>query len=175
MVNDPDYRLYLNERFNNITTLMNGQFEAVHDELKLIKTQVYKTNGTVQEHEKFKTYAQNVIDTRVTDCPHVTTIDEIDIEIKKISDDLAEYRMLKKYPKLGILVIAIFVVGMYLGYRKIVVAQDDLRNTVNMINTPVRTRDGVLQWYPSGVLIDSISKIQYDVEQSKNLVQKELE
>jgi len=172
MVNDPDYRLYLEEKFKGITTLVNGQFEAVHDELKLIKTQVYKTNGTVQEHEKFKQYAQKIIDTRSTDCPHVDTIEEIDKEIKQISDDLAEYRMLKKYPKLGILIITIFVMGMYLGYRKIVTAQDELRNTVNMINTPVRTRDGVLQWYPSGVLIDSISKIQYNVEQNKKLVQK---
>lgn len=179
MTGSNDYRLYLQERFESMETLMTLQFTEIHRRLGEIETQVKKTNGTVQKHEAFNKEVQRVIDTRVTDCPHVDNIigiksevDAIDKEVKKISEDLSEYRMLKKYPRLGILIVAIFVVGMYLGYRKIVTTQDELRNTVNMINTPVRTRDGVLQWYPSGVLIDSISKIQYNVEQNKKLVQK---
>ena len=31
-----------------------------------------------------------------------------------------------------------------------------LKTEVDMINTPVRTRDGSIQWWPSGVVIDSI-------------------
>lgn len=169
MVNDPDYRLYLEEKFKGITTLVNGQFETVHDKLQSIETQVYKTNGTVQEHERFKQYAQKIIDTRATECPQVDDINRIEREVRQISDDLSEYRMLKKYPKLGILIITIFVVGMYLGYRKIVNAQNDLRETVNMINTPVRTRSGSIEFWPSGVVIDSLHKnnTNIDVQETK--------
>lgn len=34
--------------------------------------------------------------------------------------------------------------------------QNALKEEVDMINTPVRTRGGAIQWWPSGVLIDSL-------------------
>jgi len=151
MTGSPDYRLYLQEKFESVEQLMTLQFTEIHRRLGAIEDQVRKTNGTVTEHEKFKQYAQQIIDTRSTDCPHVDNIDKIDKDLKKIEEDLSEYRMLKKYPKLGVLIIAIFVVGMYLGYRKIVNTQMLIRNEmgVQMMYPELRTRGGV-------ILIDSL-------------------
>ena len=33
----------------------------------------------------------------------------------------------------------------------------DLKSEVDMINIPVRTRSGVIEWYPAGIVIDSLN------------------
>jgi hypothetical protein len=53
----------------------------------------------------------------------------------------------------------VLMLGMFvLGYLNLIKKTDQLKNEVNMINTPVRTRGGVIQWWPSGVVIDSLKK-----------------
>jgi len=77
--------------------------------------------------------------------------------ITKIEDDLTEYRMIKKYPKVAIMVIAIAVIVVILAFRSVIHKQDDLKTQVDMINTPIKdTRSGKTYLYPSGMLIDSV-------------------
>jgi tetrahydromethanopterin S-methyltransferase subunit G len=49
-----DYRLYLNERFDHLTHLVNAQFTNVNERLDAIEEQTKLTNGRVNELEKWK-------------------------------------------------------------------------------------------------------------------------
>jgi len=51
------------------------------------------------------------------------------------------------------------VIG-YFQRKELNVSQKDLKEEVDMINTPVRTRSGAIQFWPSGVLIDSLKAHQ---------------
>jgi len=86
--------------------------------------------------------------------------------VTKIEDDLTEYRMIKKYPKVFIGIIAFSVIMFIYGFAKMIqkqnvlqVNQDGLKTQVDMINTPIKdTRSGKTFLYPSGMLIDSVIK-----------------
>ena len=86
--------------------------------------------------------------------------------VTKLEDDLTEYRMIKKYPKIFIGIVAFSVILFIYGFAKIIqkqnvfqVTQDGLKTQVDMINTPIKdTRSGKTYLYPSGLLIDSIIK-----------------
>jgi len=55
----------------------------------------------------------------------------------------------------------VLMLGMFvLGYFNLVSKSKELKEEVNLINTPVRTRSGVIQWYPSGIVIDSLNKVK---------------
>ena len=53
-MSDGDFKLYLDERFNNLTTNMNAHFRTVDERLEKIETQTTKTNGRVTELEKWR-------------------------------------------------------------------------------------------------------------------------
>ena len=86
--------------------------------------------------------------------------------ITKLENDLTEYRMIKKYPKVFISIIAFSVIMFIYGFAKIIqkqdvlqVNQDGLKTQVDMINTPLKdVRSGKIYLYPSGMLIDSVIK-----------------
>ena len=82
----------IEEKFIGLTKLMNAQFTNVHERLDSIEKQTTKTNGRVTEleHKELTKYAN---------CPRAPQID-------KINEDLAEYKLFKKYPKIGIAIVA---------------------------------------------------------------------
>ena len=94
MTDSKDYRLYLDERFNGLTSLMNAQFKDVHERFDKIEEETKETNGRVTDLEKSDNYVN---------CPNTKAI-------KDINDGLLEYSFLKKYPKLSVLVISFFVI-----------------------------------------------------------------
>lgn len=53
-MSDGDFKLYLDERFNNLTTNMNAHFRTVDERLEKIEVQTTKTNGRVNELEKWR-------------------------------------------------------------------------------------------------------------------------
>ena len=53
-MSDGDFKLYLNERFDNLTTNMNAHFRTVDERLEKIEVQTTKTNGRVTELEKWR-------------------------------------------------------------------------------------------------------------------------
>lgn len=54
MTDSPDYRKYLEQKFSGLTTAMNAQFYEVHGRLDSIEKQTIKTNGRVNDLEKWK-------------------------------------------------------------------------------------------------------------------------
>lgn len=86
----------IEEKFKGLTSLMNAHFENVDDRLERIETQTIKTNGRVTELEKKEL-------THIQTCPQAP-------KIEKINEELAEYKMFKKYPKIGLAIIAAAVI-----------------------------------------------------------------
>ena len=150
MTDKEDYRKYLDTRFEGMSTLISAQFINVHDKLDAIEKQTTATNGRVGVLEGKES-------TRYINCP-------IKPEFEKLNEDLTEYRMLKKYPKLAIGIIAVTVLIFLYGGIRIVhnqdqlqIKQDNLKSQMDMVNTPVNTPRGVELW-PSGMLMDSVYK-----------------
>lgn len=101
MPNNDDYRLYLEQCF-----------KGIHQKLDAIVEQTTKTNHRVNKLEDttFK---------RQTDVDDFRNLERdycvVKNDIKDIKADLEEYRLFKKHPALGIILITIFVVGMALS------------------------------------------------------------
>lgn len=91
-----DERELFDEKFKGLTSLINARFENVEDRLVRIEAQTTKTNGRVSELEQKEL-------THIITCPNVP-------KIEKINEDLAEYKMFKKYPKMGLAIIAAAVI-----------------------------------------------------------------
>lgn len=85
-----DYRIYLEEKFDN-----------VHSKLDLIHEQTKETNGTVKEHEERIVLLEKEDLVHYQNCPQIKRIDKID-------ESLMEYKMMKKYPKFSIAAMFIF-------------------------------------------------------------------
>jgi len=87
-----DERLLIEEKFSGLTHLINARFETIEDRLERIEEQTTKTNGRVTslEHKEL---------THIQNCP-------MSPKIEKINEELAEYKMFKKYPKIALALIA---------------------------------------------------------------------
>jgi len=165
-----DYRIYLDERFAHLATLINANHNESMDSFERIEKKVDVTNGRVtklegEKVEYLKTrvdkgmftelekeveriekkldesiqWGHHIVDTRGTYCPNAKLI-------HSINDELQDYRYLRKYPKLALILISLFVVGMVISaigtvntiLTKPLVQQVD--DKVNYINTPVQSR-----------------------------------
>jgi hypothetical protein len=102
--NNEDYRLYL-----------DAKFDAVHEKLDSIEEQTKKTNGRVSILENQVGELQIKGVKHIIECP-VKPI------VEKMEEDLSEYRFFKKYPKIaiGILVVFMFIFSfsIYETYKK---------------------------------------------------------
>ena len=87
-----DERELIDEKFKGIASLINARFENVEDRLVRIEAQTIKTNGRVSELEHREL-------THIQNCP-------MSPKIEKINEELAEYKMFKKYPKIALALIA---------------------------------------------------------------------
>ena len=93
MNDSQDYRLYL-----------NSEFVRVHEKLDYIKDQTTKTNSRVADIEGKVSEVEDEVIKHPANCPQVA-------KIETINKDLEVYRVIKKYPKLVLLLVAIFVIG----------------------------------------------------------------
>ena len=122
MTSSEDYRLYL-----------QSEFKRVQESLGEIKYQTTKTNSRVTHLEEKVIYLDEQLIQHPINCTQALKID-------KIKDDLEEYRVFKKYPKIGIVVIAIFtillVVAAYGTFQTVhnTKANADTEKTVDTIN-----------------------------------------
>ena len=151
MPTNEDYRLYLEECFKGIHAEMRAEFKNVHDSLDYIKEQTTRTNSRVTHLEEQR---DEYLKTRVS----ADMLTECKVDLSNIKEDLLEYHFFKKYPKIFIGLVAVLAVSMIVGFGLINKNQNKLKEEVDMINSPVVTRSGTVEWYPSGVLIDSMKK-----------------
>lgn len=103
MTEEDNYKLYLDEKFKSLTTLMNARFENQDDKLEAIHIEAKRTNGRVNKLEDFKDYTQRTIDTRVTDCPNVKRFERIEKSIEDIA-------FINRHPKLFLAGLVILVI-----------------------------------------------------------------
>jgi len=90
MTTSNDYRLYLESKFEGLTKHLNAEFINIHNTLDKIEEQTTKTNGRVSELE--------------------TEMIKHPLECAKArEEDLMEYRMIKKYPKIFLFLIVVLV------------------------------------------------------------------
>ena len=166
MTDSSDYRLYLEGKFEGITKLMNAQFETVHTKLNEIDTRLAKLNGSVASHEKI--ISANLPHSELH-CPQADKIEKIEkvligeeaieAQRKKEKEDKHSV-MVRTLMAIGIAVTIFISVFNAFSNRKQLSQTQSLKEEVDMINTPVRTRGGTIMWYPSGVVIDSLKKIK---------------
>jgi hypothetical protein len=108
MPTSPDYRQYLEQRFADLTTLMNARFNTVDADNEQINSHLRELNGTVKDHTK------QIVDLKVSDELHITECPAIP-ELKTMKENLQEYDFVKKHPNLALIIIAVFVVGMIIS------------------------------------------------------------
>lgn len=115
MTNSKDYRLYLESEFREI----HKKLDSNEIQLDRIELQTTKTNGCVSsaisEISELKNQRDKYLETRVSKdmLENVkSAVEVLDKEIHQLKEDLVEYNFLRRYPKLSVVVIAIFVVAM---------------------------------------------------------------
>ena len=87
--------------------------EPIHVEVKGIKEHLGKINGHVQDHEKAINAAIADRDSyRVHWNNKIDDLDEIKEKVDSIDKSLLEYKVIKKYPKLFVVMSAVFVLWM---------------------------------------------------------------
>lgn len=89
----------IEEKFRGMAALMNAHFENLEDRLERIEEQTKKTNGRVTASEN------KIIDLEKKELTHIQTCPQAP-KIEKINEELAEYKMFKKYPKIALALIA---------------------------------------------------------------------
>jgi hypothetical protein len=136
MAEDPNYKLYLEEKFNNIDNQILLQFEKVHSILGSIKEQTTKTNGRVTDLESQIGALDKAFAIHPVNCNSAN-------EIKDIKKDLEEYRMIKKYPKLALIIIAFFIVTTIISIRQVFKVSKQVGETEMNIKKRIDAQEGI--------------------------------
>ena len=137
MTDSPDYRLYLNERFEGLAKHINAQFENVHERLEVIKEQTTKTNSRVNHLEDDVDTLREKLVAHPVECSKAKDIDTL-------KEDLIEYKFIKKYPKLTAILLAFFVIALLIsayGTFSTIhsnIKDKDLKETVDIIKENTR-------------------------------------
>lgn len=112
----PEDRKEVRQMFTDILSghveKIDGQYRVILAQLSSIEIQTTKTNGRVSELESKIVEVEKDILTHPMNC-------NIAEEVKDIKKDLEEYRMLKKYPKVGIGIILVATLLTWYGFRQI--------------------------------------------------------
>jgi len=137
MTDKPDYRMYLEEKFEGMIKLIDAQFYNMHDKLEAIEKQTTKTNSRVNKLED---------------------------KMECVEKDLEEYHFVKKYPKLIVGAVAVMVViALFTFYgmtksvnNKVIETKESLKNEIRLMDGVSKvTRGGYVKYNDRG-MSDSI-------------------
>ena len=105
---NPHDRLEVREMLTDILSghleKIEGQYRLMTNQLANIEIQTTKTNGRVSHVEEKVNDLEHDIKDHPVNCNQAK-------EIKEIKDDLEEYRMIKKYPKLMLVLLTVSIAG----------------------------------------------------------------
>jgi hypothetical protein len=112
---------------NNITpellaaklATVDEKFNTIHELLVRIEAQTVKTNGRVTAHDQKIQALEVARAAHFSECPQGPVIsklkDELNNKFVDLQKDLEEYRMIKKYPKIGLGVIVFSCVVLFVA------------------------------------------------------------
>ena len=115
-------REMLNDILSGHLQKIEGQYRVIQSQLSSIEIQTTRTNGRVTELESKVDKVEKDIITHPINCNQVG-------EIKKIREDLEEYRFFKKYPKVFIGIILVAAVITWYGFRQLNKKTDKVLST----------------------------------------------
>lgn len=136
---------------------MNGQFIAVNDKLTAIEKQTTKTNGRVSVLEDNVVAIEKEMIKHPLECSKGKDIDVI-------KEDLLEYRMLKRYPKVFVFLFVVLIgITLYKAFNRDKRVYDEITQMKWEIKTKIdqidgyskTTRSGYVPYIDNG-LIDSV-------------------
>lgn len=87
MTNNPDYRKYLEEKFEGMAKLVNAQFSTVHDRLEAIEKQTTLTNGRVNILEDKVDNVEKDLLTHPINCNQGKKIESIQQKVDRLHDE----------------------------------------------------------------------------------------
>lgn len=144
-----DYRLYLEETFTEFRESFNDikkNQEKFNTKLDEVVKQTTTTNGRVTRLEEYKGNADKIIETRVTPdmfgklCERAESTEK---KVDEINEDLTEYRLVKRNPKLSIAILLVVLIAV--GISAI--------GAIRSIGVDIRDKD----------LNQRIEKIEHDI------------
>lgn len=144
-----DYRLYLEETFTEFRESFNDikkNQEKFNTKLDEVVKQTTTTNGRLTRLEEFKGNADKIIETRVTPdmfgklCKCAESTEK---KVDEINEDLTEYRLIKRNPKLSIAILLVVLIAV--GISAI--------GAIKSIGVDIRDKD----------LNQRIEKIEHDI------------
>lgn len=120
-----DYRNLLNEKFLGLHNSMDLKFDNIDIQLKNIILQTTKTNGKVLKLEESVGSLKEQEIRHLAKCPHSSRFDRIEAALEdykvKNEENLKEYSIIKRFPKIsiGVLAFSIFILlSQYSNYSK---------------------------------------------------------
>ena len=120
----------MDQKLKTVTTELSGNFRLLNNklntqtaELRRIKEQTTKTNGTVKELDTRVNLIEKEEIRHIITCPQIEAIQELNTaldekkadsnkQIANIRKDLLEYDMLKKYPKIGLSIVTVACIAL---------------------------------------------------------------
>ena len=153
-----DYRLYLEEKFEGLQTAQHAYFREVHDRFDVIDKSNDIRNGRLEKVEK------SIDDLKEQDVKHTTNCPLVP-KVEGIEKDLMEYRMIRKYPKISILIITVAVLGSIFAFMKITnkevnaavdMATDELTNEIRLMDGVSKETRGYVKYRDVKGFTDSV-------------------
>ena len=138
MPDSEDYRKYLEEKFAGMQAAQHGYFREVHDRFDTIDKSNAVRNKRLEKVEGSIEKLKEKESEHVINCPLVP-------KVEGIEKDLMEYRIIRKYPKIFILIVTIAVLGSMYGIMKITNKQVNsaVMSSTDTLRTEIRLMDGV--------------------------------
>jgi len=136
------------------TRVDTNMLQSLKDEVDTIK----------EELDKSVEWGHHIVDTRATECPNAKLIHQVNEDLGAI---LKERKIKKEYEETFFkryehVIKTISVIIAFISLMLVSISNHNqtknLKGEVDMINTPVKTRNGSIEFWPSGVVIDSLGK-----------------
>lgn len=143
MTDNRDYRKYLDLRFETLMKLVSDQSTITHEWLSKLESHAERTNGRVRDLENKLVVVEKDLLSHPMHCDKGKDIDKIESKVEAVVNDLEEYRIFKKYPRLVLILVAALLIGLFLSIYATFKGMDDddikqfIKQEFENIGTPI--------------------------------------